>query len=253
MSVANPLPIMRSGRRSSAESQKNAGPTSLVDSVHQQIRKMAITLRFPHGVRVNETTLAEELGVSRTPVREALNRLTNEGFLTYSANYGFFRKPLDVQEIFDMYELRLQVEMGAVRLIVERATDEQLIELESLAQGVAQENPCTMEELTSLDEEFHDRLVMLTGNIQMRNALQKINDHIRYFRRMDMIDRGAEILLQHTQIAASLRGRHTEQCMRLMVGHIGLPLEQIMNKMERSYGRIYMASRMQADPQRVQM
>ena len=88
---------------------------------------MAMTFHFLPGERLNEAILAKELGVSRTPLREALNRLATEGFLTFSANNGFFRKSLDVKEIFDLYEFRMYLELSAVKLAVERATDEQLL------------------------------------------------------------------------------------------------------------------------------
>jgi DNA-binding GntR family transcriptional regulator len=56
--------------------------------------------------------IARQLGTSRTPLREALNRLTADGFLTFSPKQGFFRKPIEVNEIFDLCELRLQIEIG---------------------------------------------------------------------------------------------------------------------------------------------
>src|ERR1700744_233317 len=102
---------------------------SAVDRVYVELRRMAMDFRFLPGERLNEAVLAKDLGVSRTPLREALNRLSAEGFLTFSANNGFFRKTIDVKEIFDLYELRMVLEQAAVRLAVERATEEQLAEL----------------------------------------------------------------------------------------------------------------------------
>jgi DNA-binding GntR family transcriptional regulator len=243
MGTVTSLSPIHSAKRIFAEIPPNVVSSSNVDCVHRELRDRAIKLRFLPGERLNETILAKELGVSRTPVREALNRLTHEGLFTYLANYGFFRKPLDVQEICDLFEFRQQLEMAAVRLAVERATDEQLLEFERFSQK-ALENARTLEELTSLDEEFHDRLIVLTGNTQMRNSLRKVSDQIRYVREMDIDDRRLEILMQYREIVRSLRERNTEESMRLMSEHIGIRLDQITEKVERCYGRIYMNARL---------
>jgi DNA-binding GntR family transcriptional regulator len=220
-----------------------ASPENIVVRIHAELRNMAITFRLLPGERVNEAILAQELGVSRTPLREALNRLSGEGFLTFSANQGFFRKPLDVKEIFDLYELRQQMEMAAVRLAVERASDEQLAELESFVEQSAEEKPDrTAEEVIALDEEFHERIVTLTGNLEMRHSLRNVNDRIHYVRWIDMSGRRSETQGQHKEIVHSLRERNTEKGMRLMGEHIGQRLDQIIDKVERSYGRIYMTA-----------
>src|SRR5271165_5970944 len=120
--------------------------------IYNELRSMAISFEFRPGERLNEVILAKQLGVSRTPLREALNRLTSEGFLTFTVNQGFFRKPLDVKEIFDLYELRQQIEVAAVRLALERATDEQFAEIESFLEGSRKEAPeRTSRELVALD------------------------------------------------------------------------------------------------------
>jgi DNA-binding GntR family transcriptional regulator len=83
---------------------------SAAERVYEQVKAMAISFELPPGGRVNELAIAKKMGVSRTPLREALNRLTGDGFLTLSPKQGFFRKPLSVREISDLYELREQIE-----------------------------------------------------------------------------------------------------------------------------------------------
>jgi len=243
MGTASGLRTKRSARKVSVKIPNTSVSESIVDRIHRELRGKAVTFRFRPGERLNEVILAKELGVSRTPLREALNRLVAEGLLTFSANQGFFRKPLDVKEIFDLYEFRQQMEMVAVRLAVERASDDQLLELESFVQKSAKEHgPHTPEELISLDEEFHDRLITLTGNIEMRNRLRNVNDRIQYVRWIDMDGRRSETQTQHKEIVCSLRERNTEKCIRLMGEHIGHRLDQIIDKVERCYGRIYVSA-----------
>jgi DNA-binding GntR family transcriptional regulator len=243
MGTVSAIATKRSAKKDSSVTPDKVVSESIVDRIHRELRNMAITFRFLPGERLNEAILAKELGVSRTPLREALNRLSAEGFLTFSVNQGFFRRPLDVKEIFDLYEFRQQMEMAAVRLAVERATDEQLLELERFAQSSAEDNANrTSEELILLDEEFHERLITLTGNIEMRSSLRNVNGRIQYVRWVDMNGRRSETQIQHKEIVRTLRERNTEKCMLLMGEHIGHRLDQIIEKVERCYGRIYVSA-----------
>jgi DNA-binding GntR family transcriptional regulator len=219
-------------------------PQSVVDRVHRELRSMAMTFRFLPGERLNEAIIAKELGVSRTPLREALNRLATEGFLTFSANNGFFRKPLDVKEVFDLYEFRMYLELSAVKLAVERATDEQLLEIEEFAAESAREVPGrTIDELVTLDEQFHEMLMKLTGNVQMLNSLRNINARIQFVRWLDMTERRSETQSQHKDIVAALRKRDRSESERLISDHIAHRIDQIFEKVERSYGRIFVRTR----------
>ncbi len=140
---------MNTDEMTTSHADDKAVPQSVVDRVHRELRGMAMTFRFLPGERLNEAILAKELGVSRTPLREALNRLSTEGFLTFSANNGFFRKPLDVKEIFDLYEFRMHLELSAVKLAVERASDEQLLAIEKFSEESARARSQAEQSMTS--------------------------------------------------------------------------------------------------------
>jgi DNA-binding GntR family transcriptional regulator len=201
---------------------------------------MAMTFQFLPGERLNEAILAKELGVSRTPLREALNRLSTEGFLTFSTNSGFFRKPLEVKETFDLYEFRMHVELSAAKLAAERATDKQLAELEGFSAASSREEPTrTIDDLVALDEQFHEMLIQLTGNVQMLHSLRNINARIQFVRWLDMTERRSETQAQHRNIVASLKRRDRNESERLISEHISHRLDQIFDKVERCYGRIF--------------
>lgn len=222
----------------------NAGektvPQSAVDRVYRELRTMAMTFRFLPGERLNEAILAKELGVSRTPLREALNRLSTEGFFTFTANTGFSRKTIDVKEIFDLYEFRRCLELAAVKLAMERATDEQLSQIENFLAESAREMPDrTVDDFVTLDEQFHEMLMKLTGNLEMLDALRKINARIQFVRWLDMNERRSQTQSQHKKIVAALRKRDRDETERLISEHIAHRLDQIVEKVERSYGRIF--------------
>src|SRR3569832_1220939 len=102
---------------------------SIVDRVYEQLKAMAVSYEFKPGERLNEGDLAKRLGVSRTPLREALNRLNTEGNQRNTPDKGFFCRELDAHEIFDLYELRKSIEVASVRLAIKRAKDEDIAAL----------------------------------------------------------------------------------------------------------------------------
>jgi DNA-binding GntR family transcriptional regulator len=231
-------------RRATGGNAIKKASKSTVDRVHNELRNMAMTFRMLPGERLNEAILAKELGVSRTPLREALNRLTTEGFLNFSANHGFFRKPLDVKEVFDLYEFRMQLEISAVKLAVDRATDDQLLDLEKFVTESAREVPSrTTNDLVALDEQFHEMLMQLTGNAEMLNSLRNINARIQFVRWLDMPGRRSETQSQHKDIVRALRKRDRNGCEQLIRDHISHRLDQIIEKVEKSYGRIFVKTR----------
>ena len=97
-------------------SQGTAGPAQrregLPDQgeVYRRVRDMAISFRFPPGQRINEGELARSLAVSRTPVREAMQKLVSENLLIWKRSFGFYCRSLDAQEIVELYQLRQAVE-----------------------------------------------------------------------------------------------------------------------------------------------
>ncbi|MGZ8229803.1 MAG: GntR family transcriptional regulator, partial [Burkholderiales bacterium] len=84
--------------------------------IYEHVKTMAMTFEIRPGERVNEVEIARSLNVSRTPLREALNRLLMEGFLTRAPNRGFIGRPLDAKQVFDLYELRRALEGSIVAI-----------------------------------------------------------------------------------------------------------------------------------------
>ena len=145
-----------------------------------------------------------------------------------------------MKEIFDLYEFRRCLELAAVELSVQRGTDEQLSEIDAFVTESALEvKDRTVDDFVTLDEHFHEMLMKLTGNLQMLDALRKINARIQFVRWLDMTERRPETQAQHKDIVSALRKRDREETERLLSEHIAHRLDQIVEKVERSYGRIF--------------
>ncbi|WP_144637288.1 GntR family transcriptional regulator [Bordetella genomosp. 13] len=208
---------------------RDASADKVGAAVYEALRAKAITHAFLPGERLNEGELANELHVSRTPLREALHRLTSEGFLRSIAGKGFFFRELDPKELFDLYELRMALELAAVQLAVERATDQQIDALaDMLSEGEAS-HECATTELIAQDEQFHERLVALAGNAEMSRVLSNINARIQFVRWIDVGQPGRRATHQgHNAIVAALKNRDVDTCAALLRKHIGRRQDEII-------------------------
>jgi len=212
-----------------------------VERIYEELKDQAIRYELKPGGRLNEGELAKSLGVSRTPLREALNRLAAAGFLSFEPSKGYFRKPLDAAEIFDLYELRQAIEPAAARLAAERATEPAIGELDAyLAESMRADPSRTVDQLVRLDEGFHERIVRLAGNGEMLASLRNINDRIRFFRWIDMeSERRRGTQQEHRQILDALRRRDGAAAARLLHAHIAQRRDQIIARVREGYARIY--------------
>ncbi|HKG33317.1 MAG TPA: GntR family transcriptional regulator [Gemmatimonadales bacterium] len=135
------------------------------------LRAMIVDGRLPAGERINEVRLARELGVSRTPLREALNRLATEGSLTSTARIGYFARPLTVEEFEQIYDLRPLLDPEALRL-AGVPSPERLRRLETLNRKfVAARDP---ETLIARDDAWHLELLAACPNRVLVEFIENI-------------------------------------------------------------------------------
>jgi len=196
---------------------------------------------FPPGERINEVAFARELGVSRTPVREALNRLARDGFVRFVPNRGFLARDLTPELVRDLYELRAAIEVAAVRLACVRATDKAIEEL-ARAWQTATGNAASrrIESLTAADEAFHLSISRLSGNLQLETNLERVNAQIRYFRHVDQEspDRLRRTHLEHARVLEYLKRRDARRAGDLIEHHIVLSRERAISVTEQVIARI---------------
>src|SRR5690606_19346881 len=210
---------------------------STVDRVYIQLRSMAIGYEFKPGEKLNEVALARQLEVSRTPLREALNRLGIEGLLRFQPGKGFYCRDLDVHEIFHLYELRKVVEVAGARLSMARARDEDINALMQFLDDTGPEpGDRSVAELVDLDETFHERLLEMSGNNEMLRVLQNINARIRFVRWIDMrLGDRANTQREHRLILQALLARDEGSCTALLEKHIDRRLDQITSAIREGY------------------
>jgi DNA-binding GntR family transcriptional regulator len=210
--------------------------------VFNTLREMAISYQLKPGEKVSEIELAGKLGVSRTPVREALTRLVNDGFLMPTTR-GFMRRPLDVQETLDLYEARVAIEAAIVSMAIDRATDEEIEEaLTYLEMSRQVPHGTPIRELVELDEGFHMRIADMARNPELKRILANLNERIRFIRWIDMESSGRDFTQrEHAAILQALKARDRKASEKALREHIGLRRDQIVEAIKQGLARIYLA------------
>jgi len=223
-------------------------PESNVDRITARLRRMAAEFAIKPDERIREGDMARALSVSRTPLREALNRLVSEGFLTFTGGQGFFCRSLTPERILDLYEARAAVECEALRLSIRRASDAAIAAL--LAELDATEphyDRCTDRiGLLEMDEAFHMALLRLSGNAELERMLDNINGRIRYVRMIglnmarptDAAGRKSR-MKAHRDILLALGARDADTALAELRGHIELRREDATQAVRDAFSHIY--------------
>ena len=234
-----PSLIRESGpRRRETAPRKRAGLTT--NDVYEQLKRMAVLYKILPGERVNELELAETFSVSRTPLREALNRLVAENLLTFVPNRGFFVRELNSQDVFDLYELRCILEVSALELAVERADVKDVKALRKFWKDVIRAAPKMPNDvLVTRDEEFHIRLAALSGNNEVLRSLYQLNARIHFVRWVDLEKRREMVFDEHLAILDALERRDLEACRDSTRAHIARRMEEIVEVVEAGVVRLY--------------
>lgn len=214
---------------------------SNVDRIYKNIRSMAANFELKPDEKLNETSMAERLGASRTPLREALNRLVSEGFLTFQKGRGFFCRSLSVTEIFDLYQAREAVECKLVELACQRADPAELEQLQDFLNDCEEgyNADVSPEELVELDERFHMKIAQLSRNNELVRILENLNARIRFVRTMDLDERRVVTPQNHMDIVKAMIAGNIATAVKNMQTHIVLSQQEATQAVRKAYMRIY--------------
>jgi DNA-binding GntR family transcriptional regulator len=156
----------------------------LREIVYEELKRQIMVGEIAPGTRMMEVELAEEMGVSRTPVREAIRKLEKEGLVTIEPRRGAYASDISAKDMVDILEVRQDLEGMAAGIAAQKITDEGRIELENIArkykESVDKED---IEEIIKNDEAFHKYIVGLSGNktlIKMVSQVQELALRFRY-------------------------------------------------------------------------
>jgi DNA-binding GntR family transcriptional regulator len=160
-------------------SNGSAGRGLLKERAYAEIKKRILNNGFGGGAFLAERQLASELGMSKTPIRAALERLDLEGFVTISPQQGIIIRDLSVHDIADQYEIRAALETYVLRAVAGRLTRPQVQRLQAnLEAQKANCSSCDVERGIALDQEFHILFCEFLGNREILRVLGQLRDKV---------------------------------------------------------------------------
>jgi DNA-binding GntR family transcriptional regulator len=192
--------------------------------VYNQIKHLILCNEIMPGQKLYHQQLSERLGVSRTPVREALTRLVQEGYVSFLPKRGFTCKEIRLQEAEELYELREALEAFAVEKAIEILDDETIEQLRAKMNSYGRDvnNRFTRERLV-FDQDVHLAIAELSGNETLQNMLRHIFERIVLKRRTDSIydpSRGTTAHQEHLRLLAAMEQRDTTRAVAIVRSHI---------------------------------
>lgn len=219
--------------------------------VYEAIRQRAVDFELRPEERINEYQLAFEFGISRTPVREALNRLTAEGFLFFERNRGFFFRALNIDEIVQFFQLRAIIEKGAFELACARVSDDEATAfVDKVEDMFRDQDSFSSADALSRDEEFHIALSRLSGNDAVVNQLDSLNARIRFARHIKIAHGALQKAMadDHVTIARYLAKRDVSAGTSLLDKHIEMTVADARTALQEVLLKSYEVARRPAAP-----
>ena len=208
-----------------------------------ELRRMVLAGEFAFGQRVGEEAVAEALGVSRTPVREALARLHADHLLHRYADGGFYVAEPDILELRDLYELRLAIELHAIKRGKSDGVEHDAVALAELRAewtAIKASPPEPDGSFIDLDEAFHLALCRSSGNVALAETLEGVNARIRQVRMYVFLsaDRIAVSTDEHLDIIDAVAAAEFDRAAILMRQHIGDSLEVVEERAAAAMSRM---------------
>lgn len=194
----------------------------LRDIVCDELRTQIIDGTYPPGTHLVEDRLAQELGVSRNPVREALRVLQAEGFIDMIPRRGAVVATLTAEQVRDIFDVRMALEQLAAQLAAQRAVREDVGELRrilSAAQQALAEDDAIG--LTERNAEFHEQVLVVSGNGYLRDVMLQLRGQMKWiFSRTAGSARGQHSLDEHTALADAIERGDEDAAAALALQHV---------------------------------
>lgn len=200
-------------------------PHNLADSAYERLKADLFEFRMLPGDRFTEAEIAERVGTSRTPVRQALYRLQREGFLDVRFRNGWEVRPMDFTQLDELYELRILLEQAAIKRFKHLDQEELKTALKPLQDRwlvQTKKRSSDAGQVASWDENFHSSLVAAAGNAEFARVHQEVTEKIRIVRRLDFTEllRIKATYDEHSAILLALGQRDFNKAASLLSAHV---------------------------------
>ncbi|WP_018465469.1 GntR family transcriptional regulator [Calidithermus timidus] len=213
-------------------------PSSVREAAYLHLRESILSGILSPGTRISEPGLAESLGISRTPVREALQRLSQEGLVELSPGRGARVRVITPQEVREVYEVRALLEAEGARLAALNATRAELEALEERLQTLDRIPAEEYAEQMRVDFEFHSLLMEASHNRTLARIYQDLRSGLALVRaHQQTLSQHPKTREQHHQILKALQQREAEQAARAARAHVLYFMEIVLEAAQRQGGK----------------
>ena len=200
--------------------------------VHDKLEHQILMGNVASGDALVELRIAEKMGVSRTPVREALRELSREGLVEYLPNRGMFVRAIPAKDVEDVYAIRLMLEEQAVCWAAERMKEEDraaLLEIIAEMEALMREG-CSDPRMAVLDTQFHQMIYRFSGSAMLERTLQSLERFILRARSLSLKNRARaeKVVQEHYHIAQALLEGNKDEAVRSMRGHIARAMREVL-------------------------
>jgi DNA-binding GntR family transcriptional regulator len=193
---------------------------TLRDQVYDALEELIIDGVLAPGRRLTEGDLAERLGVSRNPVREALNGLSRAGWVELRPRQGAYVRRQTTEEVDQFFHVRGLLETESARLAAARATPEMVASLQVLlGEGWAALETGDENALLSANSSFHAELVMVSGNLVLGEILGLLDKRLRWYFAPVVVSRGPHSWREHTDLVEAIAAHDPERAVDMMRLH----------------------------------
>ena len=186
-------------------------------AAYQELKKKLLTGFFTGSDRLREVDVAKLLEMGRTPVREALKRLEDEGLLTYESRRGLVVTSLDQQAVSELYAMREVLESAAAAFAARHATEAEIANMELILQECGPDA-----DAVTLNQQFHQAIYGAAHNRHLIRSLQSLTDSTYLLGRstLDSRARAETAHHEHTELLAAIRSRDPDQASKMARDHI---------------------------------
>ncbi|HZF82375.1 MAG TPA: GntR family transcriptional regulator [Burkholderiaceae bacterium] len=205
-------------------------PRALYEEVAEQLRQRIFRRELEPGSWIDELKIAEEFGISRTPLREALKVLAAEGLVTMKVRRGAYVTEVSERDLADVYHLLALLESDAVAVVAERASDAQVAELKALhaeLEAAARPGHVDREHFFAINERFHMRVLAIADNRWRDQMVADLRKVMKLNRHNSLLKAGriGESLAEHRAVMAAIEARDPTAAMARMQAHFRNGLE----------------------------
>ena len=214
----------------------SASSVSLNEKICQMLRNDILLGTYPPGERLDVNNLVGQYGVSRTPVRDALNVLQREGLVEIVPRVGYFISRITIRDIEDIFQLRLIVETASAELAARLITQEELAYLEKLTRRYVVGDIESYKGFLAENRDFHYRVALATGNRRLAEVVDNLLQQMQrlLILRLDLRENAEEMLTEHHRLLEALRARDAQGARQAMQDALqnarGAVMQSIMSK-----------------------